>query len=99
MIKYCKRKDVIFNENDSQSAEQDDSFILLDPRSGDFHLLNKTAFIVWKYCDNISFELLLNFVVKYLNIADEEISEFCADLHSILDEMVEKQLVIMELND
>lgn len=39
------------------------------------------------------------FVVKFLNIADEEISEFCADLHSILDEMVEKQLVIMKLND
>lgn len=60
------------------------------------YILNSTALWIWDNCNNVDFDSLLESLCNYYHISLNEKISIEKKLQNILNEMLEKELIIVE---
>lgn len=83
--RYCKNDGINYEE-------YDDSCIIWDSQNGVYHILNKSAMQIFKFCDQCTKEDIIH---KMLNVYKENVSadDIANDVELILKDLINKGVI------
>jgi hypothetical protein len=80
----CRRPDI-------ETESLDDQVVLIDPTSGEYHLLNRTGFAIWQLCDGThSVDDLVEIIAEHYAIGYERAVD---DVTALIERLKEADLL------